>query len=151
MTWTPERMAELRQRWDVDGQSAATIGRLMGISKNAVIGKARRMGLEARRSPIKSKLSLSDTGGINVGNERKGRNRKASNLRLGVPDDDEPCQPVQTVRSTGTSDKPCQWPLWGRGRPTDVFCGLPARIGAPYCPAHCARAYVGRVKLEDAA
>lgn len=48
--WTPERLAMLRAEWAGDA-STAEIGRRMGISKNAVIGKARRMKLPAREAP----------------------------------------------------------------------------------------------------
>ncbi len=48
--WTPERLATLRAEWATDA-STAEIGRRMGISKNAVIGKARRMELPAREAP----------------------------------------------------------------------------------------------------
>lgn len=45
--WTPASIATLRQLWD-DGLSTAEIGRRMGISKNAVIGKAHREGFPKR-------------------------------------------------------------------------------------------------------
>jgi GcrA cell cycle regulator len=48
--WTPERLAMLRAEWATVA-SAAEIGRRMGISKNAVIGKARRMELPSREAP----------------------------------------------------------------------------------------------------
>jgi GcrA cell cycle regulator len=48
--WTEERLAMLRAEW-ATGDSTAEIGRRMGISKNAVIGKARRMELAAREAP----------------------------------------------------------------------------------------------------
>ncbi len=48
--WTPERLAMLRTEWATDA-STAEIGRRMGISKNAVIGKARRMELPTREAP----------------------------------------------------------------------------------------------------
>jgi GcrA cell cycle regulator len=48
--WTPESIADLRAHWS-SGLSTAEIGRRMGISKNAVIGKARRLGLPAREAP----------------------------------------------------------------------------------------------------
>lgn len=50
--WTIlENICTLRRLWD-EGHSAAEIGRRMNISKNAVIGKAHRLGLPARESPI---------------------------------------------------------------------------------------------------
>lgn len=50
--WTPERDDELRAFWD-EGHSTSEIGRRMGITKNAVIGRAHRLRLPARPSPIK--------------------------------------------------------------------------------------------------
>ena len=52
MTWTEERVAELMRLWEA-GRSASEIGRLLGVSKNSVVGKAHRMKLKARPSPIK--------------------------------------------------------------------------------------------------
>ncbi|HIP80004.1 MAG TPA: GcrA cell cycle regulator, partial [Kiloniellaceae bacterium] len=52
MTWTEERVAELMRLWEA-GRSASEIGRLLGVSKNSVVGKAHRMKLAARPSPIK--------------------------------------------------------------------------------------------------
>ena len=45
--WTPEQEAELRRLWDT-GDSAARIGGIMGITRNAVLGKAHRMELSDR-------------------------------------------------------------------------------------------------------
>ena len=52
MTWTDERVDELSKLW-ASGYSASAIGRMLGVSKNAVVGKTHRLGLEARPSPIK--------------------------------------------------------------------------------------------------
>jgi len=48
--WTPERLATLRAEW-ASTASTAEIGRRMGITKSAVIGKAHRMGFPAREAP----------------------------------------------------------------------------------------------------
>ena len=50
-SWTPKKIDRLRARW-LAGDSASVIGTVIGMSKNAVIGKARRVGLKARPSPI---------------------------------------------------------------------------------------------------
>lgn len=52
MDWNEETIARLRQLWQ-DGHSTAEIGRRMGITKNAVVGKAHRLELPARPSPIR--------------------------------------------------------------------------------------------------
>jgi len=48
--WTEERLAMLRAEW-ATAPSTAEIGRRMGITKSAVIGKAHRMRLPAREAP----------------------------------------------------------------------------------------------------
>jgi len=52
MEWNDETIARLRTLWN-EGLSTAEIGRRMGVSKNAVVGKAHRLGLAARPSPIR--------------------------------------------------------------------------------------------------
>ncbi|MGB2321440.1 MAG: GcrA family cell cycle regulator, partial [Candidatus Puniceispirillaceae bacterium] len=42
--WTDERLAQLRKLWD-DGLSISQIGDALGVSRNAIAGKAHRMGL----------------------------------------------------------------------------------------------------------
>ncbi|MFT8895676.1 MAG: GcrA family cell cycle regulator [Acetobacter sp.] len=52
MEWTDETIARLKALWQ-EGLSTAEIGRQLGITKNAVVGKAHRLGLPARPSPIR--------------------------------------------------------------------------------------------------
>ena len=52
MDWNDESIARLRGLWS-EGHSTAEIGRRMGVSKNAVVGKAHRLNLPARPSPIR--------------------------------------------------------------------------------------------------
>lgn len=51
--WSDDRVARLRKMWEA-GASASTIAKKLGgsVTKNAVIGKANRLGLERRQSPI---------------------------------------------------------------------------------------------------
>jgi GcrA cell cycle regulator len=53
MSWTDERIETLKKMWD-SGLTATQIAEeLGGVSRNAVIGKAHRLGLPARPSPVK--------------------------------------------------------------------------------------------------
>ena len=52
MEWSEETIVHLRGLW-ADGHSTAEIGRRLGVSKNAVVGKAHRLDLPARPSPIR--------------------------------------------------------------------------------------------------
>jgi GcrA cell cycle regulator len=50
--WTPERVEQLGSLWN-EGLSTAEIGRRLGLTKNAVVGKAHRLCLPPRPSPLK--------------------------------------------------------------------------------------------------
>ena len=53
MSWTDERIDQLKQMWE-GGMTASQIAEaLTGVSRNAVIGKAHRLGLQSRPSPVK--------------------------------------------------------------------------------------------------
>lgn len=52
--WTPERTAALIVHWNEE-LSTSEIGRRLGITKNAVIGKVHRLGLTQRRPSPKAK------------------------------------------------------------------------------------------------
>ncbi|WP_414903234.1 GcrA family cell cycle regulator [Sphingomonas flavalba] len=55
MAWTDERIEQLKTMWEgglTASQIAETLG---GVSRNAVIGKAHRLGLQSRPSPVKEK------------------------------------------------------------------------------------------------
>ncbi|MEI6486065.1 MAG: GcrA family cell cycle regulator, partial [Sphingomonadales bacterium] len=55
MAWTEERIAKLKQGWE-GGMTATQIAEMLGegVTRNAVIGKAHRLGLESRPSPVKA-------------------------------------------------------------------------------------------------
>ena len=69
MNWTEDRIELLRRLW-AQGQSASRIAeQLGGLTRNAVIGKAHRLGLSARPSPIKRERPKQRTARFN-GNGR---------------------------------------------------------------------------------
>jgi GcrA cell cycle regulator len=153
MQWTDERISLLKQLWG-QGMTASQIAeRLGGVSRNAVIGKAHRLGLSSRPSPIR--------GGVSTG-PRPARQR--SSARLAVPAGAasaslaapaapriEAPTPKPAPRRTAASggNRACMWPV---GDPKDQnfhFCEAPAETGRPYCAAHCSQAYQKR--SEEAA
>lgn len=52
MNWNEQTSERLRRLW-LDGRPTAEIGRMMKCSKNAIIGRARRLKLPPRPSPIR--------------------------------------------------------------------------------------------------
>src|SRR3954464_647935 len=54
MSWTDERIDRLKSLW-TRGMTASQIAdELGGVSRNAVIGKAHRLGLQSRPSPVRA-------------------------------------------------------------------------------------------------
>jgi GcrA cell cycle regulator len=53
MSWTDERIETLTKMWEGGSTASQIADELGGVSRNAVIGKAHRLGLKARPSPVK--------------------------------------------------------------------------------------------------
>jgi GcrA cell cycle regulator len=61
MSWTDERIDRLKELW-TQGMTASQIAdELGGVSRNAVIGKAHRLGLQSRPSPVKPNEGVGET------------------------------------------------------------------------------------------
>jgi len=53
MSWTDERIERLKEMWSRGMTASHIADDLGGVSRNAVIGKAHRLGLQSRPSPVK--------------------------------------------------------------------------------------------------
>lgn len=54
--WTPKHVSALMALW-AEGVPASEIGRRLGVTKNAIVGKVHRLGLTKRQSPIRPKAA----------------------------------------------------------------------------------------------
>jgi len=119
--WTDERIEQLKDLWN-QGLTTGEIGKRLGVSKNAVVGKAHRLGLKGRPSPIK---------------RAKAEPKKKETAVYSIID---------------LSPQTCRWPIGDPKLPGFHFCGKPVRPGKPYCAEHCEVAYVGsnKSKSDDA-
>jgi len=54
MSWTDERIGTLKKMWEGGSTASQIAEELGGVSRNAVIGKAHRLGLKSRPSPVKA-------------------------------------------------------------------------------------------------
>ena len=146
--WNDKTIARLRELW-VEGHSTAEIGRRLGITKNAVVGKAHRLDLPGRPSPIRS-------GGT--------AGPRAKTKRLPVPKLVDlvaaqplprtpaapasppavmarPAEPPQRAVRAGPSQQ-CCWPVGDPGRAGFRFCDAPVPPRVTYCDEHARLAYV---------
>lgn len=156
MEWTEEAIATLRQLW-AEGHSTAEIGRRMGISKNAVVGKAHRLNLAARPSPIRRAPGQAPAPRAPRLAPRPAMPRPMPMLPVVRPagaDRPVPLAPRPAQVSPPPRPAPlrlgnatCCWPIGEPGTPGFRFCTSPAIAGKPYCEEHAAVAYV-RVKPE---
>lgn len=54
LSWTDERIDQLKTMWEKGMTASQIADELGGVSRNAVIGKAHRLGLQSRPSPVKA-------------------------------------------------------------------------------------------------
>jgi GcrA cell cycle regulator len=54
LSWTDERIDQLKAMWERGLTASQIADELGGVSRNAVIGKAHRLGLQSRPSPVKA-------------------------------------------------------------------------------------------------
>lgn len=166
MAWTDDRVELLKKRW-TEGKSAAEIAKELGegVTRNAVIGKAHRMGLSGRPSPIKKKKADAAP---------KAAPKKKTATKAAAPKAEKPAAPAVTKKAAAAAipeiapemepvpenelanqsrnpdggitllevtDRKCKWPV---GDPRDAdfhFCGAPSPAGIPYCVEHASIAY----------
>lgn len=161
MDWTAEAIERLKALW-AEGHSTAEIGRRMGISKNAVVGKAHRLNLSARPSPIRRDATPRPAP---VPRAPRPLPAPAPMQRLAPAPVPRPMpaaapQPVAAapvVRSFPAARprlgaRTCCWPIGEPGTSGFRFCGAEPMAGKPYCMEHAALAYVKpRDRREDAA
>jgi GcrA cell cycle regulator len=161
INWDDARTAALTRLW-AEGLSASSIAsRLGGVTRNAVIGKAHRLGLSGRRTPSEAKAEnggrRSGQGVTATAGERpqspKPPVRGASPLRpavkaapapaprLAAAPSPEPEPETLRVVLLELKDHMCRWPV-GDPREADFrFCGRRRVEDRPYCACHLRAGY----------
>ncbi len=154
MEWTDERISELTRLWN-DGLSTAEIGKVLGISKNAVVGKAHRLRLAARPSPIRRMAVRPATPRLPRVARPAALPQSATmtpQVAAAPPAPAAVRPPRVEVPAAQLSNQRCMWPVGHPGDGDFHFCGDRALVGRPYCAPHCAVAYVkAKPKAGEAA
>ena len=147
MSWNDDNVTRLRDLWD-QGLPTAQIGKLLGFTKNAVVGKAHRIGLERRPSPIRRTAVKPD--------RKKARSPVIPKLNFEDEsvEQEEVRTPIQIFHPSvknlfsNNNKRRCEWP---EGHPDESefnFCGKERFEDKPYCLDHCTVAYVIPEKEE---
>jgi GcrA cell cycle regulator len=132
-TWTDERITMLKQMWGA-GKTAAEIATHIGgaITRNAVIGKAHRLGLSGRISPITTKKI-----------EKTHHVPPTAAAMIVEPVYEKSASSVSMLQLT---EKTCRWPLGDPKKAGFHFCGARPVPGVPYCGHHATLAYQGTTR-----
>lgn len=131
--WTDERI-ELLRKLLADDYSASQAATQLGVTRNAVIGKAARLGIALSAGVGRPK------------NSPKPRFIKPSRLRPlpAIPTSQAIDLPPDTVANPVTLMQlevhHCRWPVDMPSGPM-MYCGGDAMFGCPYCSFHAAIAY----------
>ena len=171
MEWSEETIVRLRALWS-EGLSTAEIGRRLGVSKNAVVGKAHRLVRPARPAPIKrdggaarARPAVRRIAGPTLPPLPSAAARPLQSPPARTETRPLPPRPVASAPSapSGASRiqvvaRPyarvvaCCWPMGEPGTKTFRFCDAGSVPGKPYCVEHAQLAYVKvRDRREDAA
>lgn len=151
MSWTDDRVSLLKKLWG-EGHTAAEIAKqLGGVTRNAVIGKAHRLKLSNRVSPIQQNRKPANK---NV--ERKAPVEKVVKANVSAPPKSNTDTPAvarkvkEEVRDIPAGDlydlmdlqpRMCRWPCGDPKEEGFGFCGSRTIAGIPYCAEHAKLAY----------
>ena len=139
MSWTDDRVELLKKLWK-KGYSASQIAEELGgnVTRNAVIGKAHRLGLSSRPSPVKKSAEAAK--------KPKPAPAKAKKKPVEKPATEEEPEVVTILSLT---ERMCKWPIGHPGEPGFHFCGRKSMSGQPYCTYHAAMAYQAPQPRKD--
>ena len=140
MDWTEERIEALKALWQA-GNTAKQVSLVLGVSRNAVIGKVHRLGLGGRHSPAAPRAVAGQTP-----RRKPTRTWTASAPKPAAKVSDgarptrrryvESAELPPTVQLLTLGGRSCRWPI---GHPDEAgfgFCGRDRAGAGPYCAHH---------------
>jgi GcrA cell cycle regulator len=155
-TWSTERVEQLRS-FVTAGLTCSQIAAEIGVTRNAVIGKVHRLGLQTSggrpgRRPSNLTQRLRQGPSDRSGETREPRSRIAPMLRAATAGQtvvpfpspsaiDPPVENVLRCSLLELAGGGCRWPLSDPGKDDFGFCGNTAISGFSYCAGHARLAY----------
>ena len=149
MSWTAEKEKKLKELW-TKGHTASQIASLLGeTTRNAVIGKAHRLNLEARavsRRTLSNKTNnnIEQSSSPDIKNKKLGRKAKFQALLL-----DKSFEPENPKTLEELTDETCKWPIGHPYEEKFYFCGRHSIEKFPYCKLHVLYAFQPKNAKEE--
>ena len=139
MSWNQQKVDNLKKLWN-EGVATSRIGEQLGFTKNAVIGKAFRLGLERRQNSRKKTAQSQSVSSVTMYRETSVTGNSQITPKREVTRRREKFSFKKSIVGTG-SFKSCQWPI---GDPLEEgfhYCGGQNIPTKPYCIDHYKKAY----------
>ena len=146
MSWTTEREKKLKELWKKGHTASQIAGMLGSTTRNAVIGKAHRLNLEARATSKKPsiKINAENNNSQEVKTQKLGRKAKFKALLL-----DKNFEPENPKKLEELTDETCRWPIGHPYEEKFYFCGRKPMEKFPYCKLHVLYAFQPKNAKEE--
>ena len=144
MSWTEEKVNKLKELWG-KGHTASQIAQILGdTTRNAVIGKAHRLKLEARAPSKQISQNSNQTKQVRKTSQPLSRRARFQALLL-----DKNFQAEDPKSLEELSDKTCRWPIGHPNEKGFYFCGRTPEEEFPYCKLHIIHAFQPKGQKDD--
>jgi len=145
MSWTSEKVEKLKNLWS-KGHTASQIAEMLGdTTRNAVIGKAHRLDLEAR-APSKQSNTPRSKDNRQIKRTAAPTSRKAKFQSILLDKNFEPENPKSLEDLTEST---CKWPIGHPNEEKFYFCGRKPEGEFPYCKLHVLYAFQPKGSKEE--
>jgi|TARA_B110001452_G_scaffold226103_1_gene200363 GcrA cell cycle regulator len=145
MSWTDEKVQKLKELWS-KGHTASQISQMLGdTTRNAVIGKAHRLELEAR-APSKQSNTPKSKDNKHIKKTTTPTSRKAKFQSILLDKNFEPENPKSLEDLTEST---CKWPVGHPNEEKFYFCGRKPEGEFPYCKLHVLYAFQPKGTKEE--
>ena len=146
MSWTAEKEIKLKELWK-KGHTASKIAEILGdTTRNAVIGKAHRLSLQARAVSKKRSAKVNGENNNTQGFKTQKLGRKAKFKALLLDKNFEQENPKKLEELT---DLTCRWPIGHPYEEKFYFCGRKPLEKFPYCKLHVLYAFQPKNAKEE--
>lgn len=142
MKWTPD-MDDILRQFHARGIAAAVTAKRIGVTRNAVIGRAHRLGLSSPRQPS-VKLPKASITAISAGRKSPATKptKKPFEWMKAEPLPPEPEPPAQLVALVDLEPHHCRFPHGDPKQEGFGFCGSQVVEGLSYCASHARKVFV---------